>query len=121
MNEEDGYGTREACQKLIEAGIEVETDSYWCDNLGWVTLRSGDDVPVESCDWKIYPALSMFEAWRELPKGQSYSISSIYEFDDRGWKVIVTMNGHSFKNVNPTDALIDLLIWLKGSSKTSED
>jgi hypothetical protein len=95
----NNYATLEACQRLVDAGIVLETDIYWCDNLGWISLRSKQDTPEENCDWKIYPAPSMAEVWREYRK-------HVPDYQNRGklWNAL--------REEKVVDALIDLLIWL---------
>ena len=129
------YGSREACERLFKAGIVLETDFYWCDNLGWVTLRPKEDIPIESCDWKIYPAPSMAEVWRELPiisKGPSPSLFIPYLVkvaDDSEGVVYSAFYAVGeerpvpvvYQNSNPTDALIDLRIWLEERKEESHD
>jgi hypothetical protein len=102
------YGTREACQRLVKAGIVLETDCIYGPRgdlfyKALVEVRPGD-----------IPALSMAEVWRELPF-QSYikqmgdlSLAWICDDDDE----TKTLESGFIQNVNPTDALIDLKIWL---------
>lgn len=115
------YGSREACERLFSSGIVLETEFYWCDNLGWVTLRPKEDVPIESCDWKIYPALSLADAWRELPdeindKEITHSLD-VWKSGELTYCAYTdyqnnTMPEDGINNINPADALIYLLIWV---------
>ena len=119
------YASLEASKKLVEAGIVLETDFYWCDNWGYLTLEGkerglhcyGDD------DYKVYPAPSMAEVWRELPdligagELRMARIINTHEavlyygwIDEDGKEQIETK---VFRNTNPADALIDLLIFIK--------
>lgn len=129
------HGTREACQRLVEAGIVLETDLYWrvvpsipCIPEGCIELITihqmrflaigDDDRDGRDIDGVIYlPAPSMAEVWRELPDGTGISKSldtNFSEFvDGEGYR-----KGES-KNTNPTDALIDLLIWVTEQKELS--
>jgi hypothetical protein len=102
----NNYGTREACQRLVKAGIVLETEVVWCGHrlqYEW-----------EGTDKEVIPAPSMAEVWRALPF-QSYikqmgdlSLAWICDDDDE----TKTLESGFIQNVNPTDALIYLLIWL---------
>lgn len=124
------YGSLEACQKLHDAGIVVETEHCW----QWHDPCSPDDAAYGAYgEWSLVnrstnyldpeciPALSMAEAWRELPRhivvrDRRHHIN----MDRLGEETNVcyaNLSGYNFRNTNPTDALIDLLIWLKGQGK----
>lgn len=116
MNESN-YGTLEACKKLVEKGIVLRTEAVWA---------------TDGCDWRLMsrnyigswlyciPAPSMAEAWRELPETiEEYDLTcekifngglqagyTAYDVSGLRWKVLLN-------NSNPTDALIDLLIFVK--------
>lgn len=95
------YGTLPACQRLQKAGIVLETEVIW--------YRRQDTGEIELCltprnPTKIVcPAPSMAEVWRELPDG-----TEIFKQGEEniGW----FRNGRTI-DANPTDTLIDLLIW----------
>jgi hypothetical protein len=120
--DERNYGSLEACKRLIEKGIVLETEVVWSqyqdcntDLLEWILeLKDEGDILGAEC----IPAPSMAEVWRLLPE----------EIDDDGsnyYKAIVGNNLYGYynainltwlvrtENINPTDALIDLLIWVK--------
>ncbi|OPZ40055.1 MAG: hypothetical protein BWY95_02774 [Bacteroidetes bacterium ADurb.BinA104] len=100
------YASLEASKRLVEAGIVLETDFYWAsvDMENWSLCTIPHKV-----GFKEYPAPSMSEVWRELPyaatiyKGPRYNSAWIEHGMD---------NTEIYKN-NPTDALIDLLIWVR--------
>jgi hypothetical protein len=111
MNEAN-YGSLEACQRLFSAGIAMETEFYWELNVG----------PHNSDVWilghrlnsrgKRIPALSMAEVWRELPDHLDSPLSDLVVTKDSiGITSCFYKVGHEFDSPNPTDALIDLLIW----------
>jgi len=110
------YATLEASKKLHDAGIVFETDWYWVKLITrdeWVLSRL-DNVVINF--YESIPAPSMAEVWRELPF-QSY----IKKLDDGSTLVWICDDGADGKyiesnmiaNTNPTDALIDLLIWTR--------
>jgi len=101
------YASREASQRLVDVGIVLDTDYMWFEheNKDWI-LVSSDCVSIKAFkDGHTYPAPSMAEVWRELPYGSwTHKSSDKYEawFDQK-----------CFQSTNPTDALIDLLIWVR--------
>jgi len=101
-------GSREACQRLVEAGIVLETDCYWVkiSDIQWIILPRDNITFSDITNGIAIPAPSMGEVWRELPYGISYI--NRQDGGDMAW-----INASpEFKNTNPTDALIDLRIWL---------
>jgi hypothetical protein len=116
MNPND-CGTVEACQRLVDAGIVLETDMWWTD----VNCITGDP-PVwglvsekEYPDDVYIPAPSMAEVWRELPEEYEKCPLAIIKHADgthiAGYLWDYEWNINRF-NINPTDALIDLLIFI---------
>lgn len=128
MNQ-DNYATLEASKRLIDAGIVLETYFYWYEYEAatLASLRDGKKLLPESyivtkesvCKNSHHwiPAPCMAEVLKELPF-QTYikkiddGSSLVWYCDD--WrddgKELVS---EYFSNTNPTDALIDLLIWLE--------
>jgi len=112
MNESN-YGTLEACKKLVEKGIVLETEAGWykifrpgCHDFDMVlSARSGN----EKFYGDNYPAPSMAEVWREL---KELSFSCRLQ-KDGSYLVWLEDDTYEEINRNPTDALIDLLIWVK--------
>ncbi len=108
--------TLEASQRLVEAGIAMETDMCWYPSkLGGYLLKQEG--------WKSrdqIPAPSMGEIWRGLP---AYLNSNSYNHERRvplsvergitGNTIARYEFDKSCENTNPTDALIDLLIWVR--------
>ena len=120
MNELN-YGSREACQRLKDAGIVLETEA------AWYPRPTGDYVLLHtSAGFDYIPAPSMAEVWRELPSELRSEDGSIRDWENlkmhkepdcagnsfAGYKM-----GHYFSDTNPTDALIDLLIWVTEQKK----
>ena len=119
------YASLEASKRLVEAGIVLETEAGWykifrpgCHSFDMVlSMRSGN----EKFYGDNYPAPSMAEVWRELPEtalqpcrdtttGYCHEYLSLQKDGD------LTVAGYGEyseigRNSNPTDALIDLLIW----------
>ena len=98
-------GSLEACQRLVDAGIELETEAYWIrvanSPMMLVDNRHGAD--------EYYPAPSMAEVWRELPEWTECKKQAVET------KCVLMTKGNIkvFFSENPTDALIDLLIYIK--------
>jgi hypothetical protein len=115
MNELD-YGSLEACQRLVEAGIVLETDYCWAKTIeGDYMLTSRHH---QEFSWNRVPAPSMAEAWRELPDfidtiefGRCTPL--IHRYSKNTIAGYGVMQLGRTENVNPTDALIDLIIWLE--------
>ena len=118
----DNYGSRETCQRLADAGIVLETEVCWSPIFDFdMSSESGMPIPIK--DWellhrehinasmwalKAIPAPSMAEVWRELPNG-----ITIRKLAGQMWVWIDTNEDSVQHNTNPTDALIDLRIWLE--------
>jgi len=120
----DNYGTLSACQKLVEAGVVMETEAYWVyvgsgygNDWKW-SLSYSNKVDYLSPDTyqikKSYPAVSFAEMWREMPEWTH--ISKGKDNDYHCW-----VNGDKVETIfstNPTDSLIHLRIWLEGRRKS---
>jgi len=105
MNEQN-YASLEASQRLINAGIVLETENVWSLNVKWKLGRRDWVEHMETC-FDIISAPSMAEVWRELPE------QVIVYHGNTLTEAYNTQKTISFVNKNPTDALIDLLIWVK--------
>jgi hypothetical protein len=119
MNELN-YASLEASKKLVDNGIVLETDAVW---VKWYFDGSilSDRNPYEwrlqyraltQTDFESIPAPCFTEVWRELPH-------KTWVRKDYSGRTNVMNEDNSFVcyNENPTDVLIDLLIWLKGAGK----
>jgi len=108
-------GSFEACKRLVEAGIVLETDFYWArDSNGWY-LRTYGTYEREVLE--SIPAPSMAEVWRELPNTYSTDtdvrLKTLMSYQ-AGYKALKDDVGVWFSyDTNPTDALIDLLIFVR--------
>jgi len=130
------YASLEACKRLVEAGIVLETDFYWyvynedmCRSLiaadkaipaPYLVNRASVRTRIGSIPTAYVPAPSMAEVWRELPETiDEYDLTcekifnggmqagyTTYDVSGLRWKV-------SLNAANPTDAMIDLLIWVR--------
>jgi len=115
----NNYASLEASKRLHDAGIVLETDAVWArDENGWY-LRSSfentDREVLESC-----PAPSMTEVWRELPAtvpDRGLSMKLRKAGDGKTWGSYFRDGSQIIDSIkadtNPTDALIDLLIWVR--------
>jgi hypothetical protein len=115
------HGSLEACQRLQAAGIVLETDCKWSKTIYHDYELCNYDAHLHAIELHNFPAPSMAEVWRELPdnvddKGGEYypvmtkdeGITRI-ELRDSRWSLLRS----GIENTNPTDALIDLLIWVR--------
>ena len=117
MNQSD-YASFEAAHRLVAAGILLEAEA------GWISERTKDGIVYklmhkEEIHGAYYPAPSMAEVWRELPERldvtdlmKPHSYIRLTKFHGE------TVSGYGVqpdvgKRVNPADALIDLLIWVR--------
>ena len=107
MNQ-DNYASLEASKRLLSAGIVLETDQQWYVLKNGDCYLSGDSIPMIEIA-EEYPVPSMAEAWRELPKG-----TLIRQFVPQTFVWIDDEDQSTQHSTNPTDALIDLLIYIKG-------
>ena len=123
----NNYASVKASKRLVEAGIVLETEAGWykiyrpgCHSFDMVlSMRSGN----EKFYGDNYPAPSMAEVWRELPETiDEYDLTcekifnggmqagyTTYDVSGLRWKVLLNA-------ANPTDAMIDLLIWVRKAS-----
>lgn len=114
------YGSLEACKKLHNAGIVLETEHYW--------LREGSTWKLADNDYGLpreyaISAPSMAEVWRELPEqdhsvryGAYLELSKTVGIDTGELTYAAYIRDGvascDYSNHNPTDALIYLLIWI---------
>jgi len=105
MNNLD-YASFEASKKLHDAGIMLETETVWRKaRLGhrYLTRKALYHRTTDIL------APSMVEVWRELPNNTALLKNKIYYASIGG-------NDNAYKEFiseNPTDALIDLLIFVR--------
>ncbi len=111
MNEQN-YGSREACQRLVDAGIVLETETYWTKDDGDLKISHFSYISIDRRF--AIPAPSPAEVWREL-WGSITGYLRIGYFGDSTF-IEVPFTGPEYQNTNLTDALIDLLIWVKRRS-----
>ena len=123
MNELN-YASLEASKRLVDAGIVLETETSFYNSLhskDWKLYRTEDISGINNDPLYKVHAPSMAEVWRELP---SYIGDDFYldiSKDDTqtvcGYSKIDVFDRYVSKgnqrNDNPTDALIDLLIWVR--------
>ena len=110
------FARLEACKRLVEAGIVLETDFYWVKLITrdeWV-LSTLDNVVLKF--YESIPAPSMAEAWRELP--EHITKGGTIQYLEMGKTGSKTYAAYDFADDyilfdNPTDALIDLLVYIR--------
>jgi hypothetical protein len=119
MNQ-DNYVTQPVAQKLVDAGIVLETDAVW---VKWYFGRS-----ILTCrdpfEWRLMykeltldgsetiPAPSFAEIWRELPSG-----TRVINRDIKTQVYINYADKDDIFNTNPADAIAEFLIWVKGQEE----
>ena len=104
----DNYCTIEAAQKLIDNGIVLETVHYWRRPYGCSYWKITHNKHSGECISAPSPA----EVWRELCK-----ICKPCIYFSNEVTLAVIEGSPSFYNTNLTDALIDLLIWVRKKKK----
>lgn len=110
MNELD-HASLEASKKLVDSGIITKTDAAWYQDV----LECWNLLPISDYDDDLFsrriPAPSMEEVWRALPDGVS-----LYKTNG---KTIVRYKEGQIPELfsSPTDALIEILVWVKGAGK----
>jgi hypothetical protein len=109
----NNYAILEASKRLVEAGIVLETDAGWViDGYDWMLMPKD-----KMASWAHFiPAPSLAEVWRELPNGcyiQQVEDGFVVGMDNG----TVSVHTRHTTEANPTDALISLLIWVKGKDK----
>lgn len=110
MNELN-YASLSASKKLVENGIVLETDGGW-----WMDMTHQYHLVLRDDYADTIPAPCFTEVWRELPEQCDHECLKVSKDEGR------TFCGYGeyadrWENTNPTDALIDLLIWLKWEGK----
>lgn len=121
------YASLPASQRLQSSGIVLETDYVWyLQPDGDWRLAPKHDVGhlwrVLSMD--MLPAPSMAEVWRELPETiDEYDLTceKIFNGGIQAGYTTCDVSGLRWRVLpdaaNPTDALIDLLIWVRQQGK----
>jgi hypothetical protein len=125
----NNYATLEASRRLVEAGIVLETEAVWCQPLSpsqdWYLVSDKEYHFVFSA-CPSYPAPQFAEVWREFTdeelldvcvrrvpfSHETLATKAIHHFDASGELEYTSFKRK--KDANPTDALISLLIWLRG-------
>ncbi len=102
------YASREASKRLEDAGIVLETDYVWYLHKHWRLFPCKTLTHFQLS--KAVPAACFTEVWRELPKGAGVEMRD-------GYTLCWIFGAETFKNVNPTDALVDLLIWVRKEAR----
>jgi hypothetical protein len=107
----NNHGTLEACKRLADAGIVLETDAYWTKKFPLSQYELHREGYYQSI-----PAVQFAEVWRELPEGMMIigvtgKCSTLWIEEDSEPLT------EPFQSNNPTDALIHLLIWVRKEGK----
>jgi len=123
MNELN-YASLEASKKLYEAGIVLETEAGWYRNPANEEAFLAYNLLGVEKDYLICPAPCFTDVWRELPEAyllpnRWIAFPRLSRTGKLSFASYCSNDGESkvFANQNPTDALTDLLVWLKGEGK----
>ena len=104
---------QEKQQYILE--LEAKLEAAWCtgDGKNWGLTRKENLItnPI------IIPAPSMAEVWRELKGYITTYVRMGYSDDEKTTFAEITFVSDLYINENPTDGLIDLLIWVNGRRK----
>jgi len=117
------YASLEACKKLAEAGIVIETEYLF--DLKHPDREVHKHPATNLNDHPDFiPRPSMAEVWRELPE----RIENLdgYDFLRLDKEEEETTCGYgqyaeTGRSTNPTDALIDIKIWLEKEKKDGHE
>ncbi|MFA5355278.1 MAG: hypothetical protein WC302_00870 [Candidatus Paceibacterota bacterium] len=110
------YASLEASKRLFDAGIALETEAIhrvYANGSSRLMMKD-----ISACSWEgDIPAPSMAEVWRELPECY-YTTASQSELHFNMTKTHCGYTGEKgdgfmIPYTNHTDALIDLLIWIR--------
>lgn len=120
------YTSLDAAQRLAAAGIVLETEKVWILNAaGWRLVSLDWALNMITVRYETIPAPSMAEVWRELPGeielNYTLDVTKIGGETQALYSKIDCFDNYCTKgsggDTNPTDALIDLLIWVKAQGK----
>jgi len=109
----DNYASFEASKQLIDAGIVLVTEFYWFRTS---LIEKWELLSADEClrYGESVPAPSMAEVWRELPVyAKIQKFNSTMSRAKFGTGDLLKYMCSIKENINPTDALIDLLIWVR--------
>ena len=109
----NNYVSLEVAQRLVDAGIVLETDMSWYfRNNEWILRQSGS---VYEGNISI-PAPCFAELWRELP-WFALKDGGVRNLQVKKYKTFTAVcydgTGSSYININPADAIAELLILVK--------
>ena len=112
MNQSN-YVSQPVAQKLVGAGIVLETDFVWRLGAdGWKLLNKDWVTNMMSNTYESYPAPCFAEIWRELPSG-----TRVINRDIQTQVYINYADKDDIFNTNPADAIAEFLIWVKGQEE----
>jgi hypothetical protein len=114
------YASLEASKRLVDAGIVLETEYYWIRVANSPMMLHNN---IHGAD-DYYPAPSMAEVWRELPdinQGARIYLTKIGNQTQvgYGWPYMPSSSVVG-QNISPTDALIELLVWLRKEQENDQ-
>jgi len=121
MNELN-YASLEASKKLVENGIVLdEVDFMWFEREtdDWILIPS-DHVSIKAFqDGHAYPAPCFTDIWRNLPERiKCNRKQKALHFEKwRGESYASYENNYLCKSANPINAMIHLLVLVKGAGK----
>jgi len=122
MNELN-YTSLPLSRKLVENGIDLKTEAVFCSD--GLSGSKYDLIQRPLFPYKEqYPAPSFAELWRELPvsierDGITYNktLKGFRDVNVATYESLESRTVELFLSANPSDALAELLIWVKGREK----
>jgi len=117
--------TQEASQRLVDAGIVLETEKSWIyarhialksAPSSWMLYNSDSLLSVTAIEKRpscVIPAPSMAEVCRELPEDDEELIELISKYNDFWIPGTMTLAKSIIRLFRDVDALIDFLIWVR--------
>jgi len=126
------YATLEASKRLHDAGIALNSEAVWIHVQGgsWYLRLKDDGIVSHSFLDEVIPAPSMAEVWMELPatipdRGLYTPMKLRKAGDGKTWGSYFRDGSQIIDSIkadtNSTDALIDLLIWVRRDFNAKHD
>lgn len=107
------YGSREACQRLFDKGIVLETDAEWCQLSNGIGIYLRTQFK-EGIFIVLAPAPSLAEVMREFSEDPNEMLAILQR--RYGCDGTTFLFQRFFEIVKNIDEAIDLLIWTRDAA-----